>query len=406
MAASAPSAVAAVPAPALRWLWALLMLGIALLAIPMQMDRQARNSYWLVDWVPRAFSSFATESRLEDDIESGDPAEVLRDARKLLERRPVPASHLSFLAMAEARAGNETLASRAIYAAAQREWRDALAQQAITEVALADGQPEIAAKRLYALWAIGDGNLNDDSRLAGLTKAVLADPAAQKHFGQQLVGAVRWNRNFFDWAASALSDESFATTIASAQQAGVRFECVALGKRTKALMAAGKQSLAALAWKGPCAAGQSRGARDFAFYPIEAPAGSGPFDWAYPESGAVDLQFVQDVGETAGPGALQFGNSDPVTRQIAERFVQAAPGPHVAGLRAKMRGTLMTGGVSDPRIQMHVDCLGGDGDSLELARVEAGDGPQGFTVPADCRVVRLALFVQRGEGLIEAAWMR
>lgn len=393
--------------PVSRGLWVLLILGIALAAIPVQMDRQARKSYWIVDWVPQAFSSFAAEARLDDDVETGDPNRVREEARKLLARRPVPASHLSLFAMAEGRAGNEAVAAQAIYVAAQREWRDALSQQAIAEVALANGEPEVAAKRLYALWAITDGNQDDDSRLSQLTQAVLADPVAQKHFGRQLVGAVRWNRNFFDWAARGLPDESFASTIASAQRAGVRFECVPLGKRTRELMGAGKQALAALAWSGPCAAGQSRGARDFAFYPIEAPAGSGPFDWAYPESGVVDLQFVQDVGETGNsPGALQFGNSDPVTRQIAERFVQLAPGRHVAGLRAKMRGTLMTGGVSDPRIQMHVDCPGGDDESMDLTRVEAGDEPQDFVVPAGCTVVRLALFVQRGQGLIETAWVR
>ena len=387
---------------ALRLVWCLCLVLIACLAIPVQLDRQARRNPAFAGWVPAPFRGFAGDVLVREEIAAGAPEVALRDARQLLERRPVPASHLSYLATAEVRAGHLDVASQAIYLAAQREWRDAFAQQAIAEVALANGEPEIAAQRLYALWTVTGGEADNDPQLAKLTNAVLAQPSAQVEFGKQLAGAARWRDSFFEFGVKSLPDDVFVNTLASAQDGQVAFNCKSLGRYSRELMLDGQVALAERAWKGGCGAGQAKGAGDFAFYQIEAPAGSGPYDWVYPDSASTSLQFVADERSAAGRTKLQFINADPVIRLVAQRYVKLVAGTHVAVLRARMTGGLSVGS-SDARLFLRVDCMKPDGGSLMLVRINAGEGDAAFSVPVGCPVQRVALFVQRGEGTIETA---
>lgn len=385
-----------------RLVWGVVLAVIAVLAIPVQLDREARRTTWLASWVPVPFRGFAAEVLVRNEAGSGDGNAVLRDAAELLERRPVPASHLSYLAQAEFRTGNQELGAQAVYLAAQREWRDALAQQTIAQVALANGEPKIAAQRLYALWAITEGNSDDDPRLNELTQAVLAEPEAQVEFGREIGGAVRWNRRFFMWGEEVLPQEAFVTTIANAQAAHASFDCGRLGDYARALYVAGEVDMAARAWKGSCAAGQASGEHDFRFHAIEGAAGSGPFDWVYRGSGAIDLQFMEsDDGRDTW---LQFTNGDPVGRVAAFRFTRLAVGTHMASVNATMNRALAS--ATDVRISMRIDCVNANGETKFATQISSGVGEVAFSVPPGCLAQRLSLIVQRGEGRIKAAYVR
>jgi hypothetical protein len=385
-----------------RLAWVVLLAGIAVLAILVQLDREARRTPWLASWVPVPFRGFAAEVLVRNEVGAGDPKAVLRDAVSLLARRPVPASHLSYLAQAEIRAGNQERGSQAIYLAAQREWRNAFAQQVIAQVALANGEPKIAAQRLYALWAITEGNAGNDAQLNQLTQAVLTEPDAQAEFGREIGGAVRWNRRFFKWGVEALPEQAFVTTIAHAQVAHASFECGRLGDYARALYIAGKVDMAAMAWKGSCGIGQASGEQDFRFHAIEGTAGSGPFDWVYQDTGVIDLQFLQsDDGRETW---LQFANSDPVRRVVAFRFTRLAAGKHMALLDAVMNHALVS--AADARISMRIDCVDANGDMTFATQLPASAEEVAFSVPAGCPAQRLTLIVQRGEGRIKAVYVR
>lgn len=125
-------------------------------------------------------------------VRVADPAVALATARELVRRRPIPAEHLSLLAIAEERSGHREQSVLLIQLAARRGWRDSLAQQAMFEIALAAGDADEAAKRLVAIVLLQSGDDDAQTRVARL----LATPAGRAAFAVHIAARGKVARAF------------------------------------------------------------------------------------------------------------------------------------------------------------------------------------------------------------------
>ena len=123
----------------IRYVWISLMVILALLASGAQLDRQSRRNPMLAPLVPSMFRSFAQARQVISTVRSAEPAEALKAAELLVQRRPIPAEHLSLLAIAKARSGDNANAMLLLQMAAQRGWRDSIAQQSMFGIAFNAG---------------------------------------------------------------------------------------------------------------------------------------------------------------------------------------------------------------------------------------------------------------------------
>ncbi|MBA4353440.1 MAG: hypothetical protein C0409_01990, partial [Novosphingobium sp.] len=129
------------------------MAGIAVCAASAQLDRASRREPALASLVPAPFRSFAQERLTAASVRSEAPDIALSAAKTLVRRRPIPSEHLSMLAIAEERNGDRADSALLIQASARRGWRDAIAQQAMFDIALNAGDRAEASRRLAALWS-------------------------------------------------------------------------------------------------------------------------------------------------------------------------------------------------------------------------------------------------------------
>lgn len=138
----------------------------------------------------------------------------------LIERRPVPAEHLSLLASAQFRAGERDRALITVQLAARRGWRDQSAQLAMAQLALAANDHGEAARRLAAVWALAEES--DDVR--ELAHEVIADPAGQAELARLVAVSPRWLPKILREGPAVLGEDNFNALIAEARSIGANID--------------------------------------------------------------------------------------------------------------------------------------------------------------------------------------
>ena len=224
-----------------RFAWLFVLAALACVVTAVQIDREALRKPQMAAAVPDGLASFAAQQSAAAAVMRGDGAQALDRARRLVRKRPLPAEHLTLLAQAEALAGNETAALRAMEAAAGRGWREPFAQNAMAAAALNSGDKDIAAQRLSALWAIGFAR----ERLGNLTRAMLATADGRAAFAQRLVAPGRWHSNFVTGAIELVPPEHLSDTIVRAREGGANLDCSALKTLALGLEGRARPALAA-----------------------------------------------------------------------------------------------------------------------------------------------------------------
>lgn len=102
----------------------------------------------------------------------------------------MPAEHLTMLSAAQARAGETSAANFTIQLAAQREWREPIAQETVLRNALATGDKAEAARRFTTLFR---RNATSDELLTTLAPQVFdaQGGAGRQTFADELAGGTR-----------------------------------------------------------------------------------------------------------------------------------------------------------------------------------------------------------------------
>lgn len=237
-----------------RIAWWTLLLGVAVVCIGVQLDRQARKTPTLAESVPAPFRSSAQLAVAAFALDAGNPEVALAEAQTLIRRRPLPAEHLRVLAQAQVAAGDVDGGTLTIQYAAQRGWRDPLAQEAMLRLALEAGDTSEAARRYAALFLRPD---TEGALLIELGEPVLgaADSEGRVVLAEIVAGGERWHNQFLRRGAMVLPPDAFADIVRRAAEDGAGFECDLLrsvGERLARRDAAAGAELSELA-RGTCA---------------------------------------------------------------------------------------------------------------------------------------------------------
>ena len=217
-----------------RLLWFALLAAIAVVTTGVQLDRQARKSPALAQTVPEPFRSSAQLQIAAFAQRGDDPELALAEAERLILRRPLPAEHLRVLAQAQFAAGKLDESTLTIQYAAQRGWRDPLAQEAMLRLALEAGDTTEAARRFAALFLRKD---TDDALIEEIGPLVLAQSGGE---GRQTLidivgGGDRWHRQFLRRGARTMPPDAFAEIVVATADAGVRYDCRVLAQAERIL---------------------------------------------------------------------------------------------------------------------------------------------------------------------------
>ncbi|KEO88640.1 hypothetical protein EH31_16930 [Erythrobacter longus] len=217
-----------------RIIWVAALLGIAIVSTAVHLDREARRTASLALYVPEIFRSGAQPRITALAIDSGIPEIGVAQAQKLVRRRPLPARHLRLLAQAQFAAGNNEASALAIQYAAQRGWRDALAQEAMMQIALAAGNRPEAARRYAALFLMRG---TERALLEETGDAVFPEPGGEERmvFAQIVSGGERWHNAFLTRGARVMPPDAFVEIIEISAKDGTQFRCAALRQAQKAI---------------------------------------------------------------------------------------------------------------------------------------------------------------------------
>lgn len=207
-----------------RILWAALMAVIALVVIGVQLDRQSRKTPALAVAVPEVLRSSAQLPIAAYALDGDNPELALSEARRLVARRPLPAEHLRILAQAEFAAGLNEKSALTIQYAAQRGWRDPVAQEAMLRLALGAGDKAEAARRFAALFLRRD---TTDALLEELGPEVLAEPggAGRTTLIEIVGGGERWHNQFLRRGALVMPPDAYVEIVTATTEAGTRYDC-------------------------------------------------------------------------------------------------------------------------------------------------------------------------------------
>lgn len=237
-----------------RIIWFASLGGIALVTSALQLDKQSEFTPTLAPMVPAPLRNFAQTRIAASAAEDADPAAALAEARRLVRRRPVPAEHLTLLAISEAKAGNAEAASIAIQIAGQRGWREPVAQEAVLRLALDAGDKAEAARRYAALFLRAG---TPDALLRELGPAVLdeAGGTGQQTIVDIVAGGERWHERFLQRGPLVMPPAAFAAITAESINRGAQLDCEVLGQSIAALrqrdVTAGAQLAAAASGNCP-----------------------------------------------------------------------------------------------------------------------------------------------------------
>lgn len=219
----------------MRALWIALLVVLACVATGAQLDRASRRQPSLAAFVPGPFRSFAQESLTLAIVRSAEPRVALAEARMLVERSPMPAEHLTLLAIAQERSGDRDSSALLIQRAAQRGWRDPIAQQAMFDIALAAGDAGEASRRYAALWALQE----EQAPLADMSSRLLATAEGREALATTLVAGGNWTRPYLRSVAGN-PDATVVETIGLALRKGAVFDCQTSALLMKALEKQGR----------------------------------------------------------------------------------------------------------------------------------------------------------------------
>lgn len=219
-----------------RLVWAALLLVLAALIAAVQLDREAGRNPALAPLVPEPVRNTAQAQLTMQAIDGADPVAALAAARTLVRRRPVPAEHLTLLAVALAKAGREAEAAATIEQAARRGWREPVAQEAMLGLALDAGDGAETARRFTALFLRQE---TPDALLTALGLEVFsagaAAGAARKTMAEIVAGGTRWHAAFLLRGPQTMPPAAFAEIVNRAAAQEARFDCAGLAAATAAL---------------------------------------------------------------------------------------------------------------------------------------------------------------------------
>lgn len=220
----------------MRIIWFAALLGVAVVSAAVHLDREARRTAALALYVPEIVRSGAQPRITALAIDAGVPEIGIAQAQTLVRRRPLPARHLRLLAQAHFAAGDNEASALAIQYAAQRGWRDALAQEAMMQIALAAGNRPEAARRYAALF-LDRGT--DRALLEETGKAVFAKPGGEERatFAQIVAGGERWHNAFLTRGARVMPPDAFVEIIEISAKDGTQFRCATLRQAHKTIEA-------------------------------------------------------------------------------------------------------------------------------------------------------------------------
>lgn len=210
-----------------RIIWFVALASIATLTAMLQADMQSRKVPALAAVVPEPLRDQAQQQIARAAFAGDNPARALAEAEKLVQRRPVPAEHLTLLAVAQTKAGQTEAGLRTIQIAGRRGWREPVAQEAMLRLALAAGERPEAARRYAALFL---RSATTDGLLTELGPAVLDGPdrSGRDTMVAIVVGAERWHTTFLRRGAKVMPPAAFATIAIDSMSRGVAFDCNAL----------------------------------------------------------------------------------------------------------------------------------------------------------------------------------
>lgn len=236
-----------------RTVWLLALTGLAVMTALLQLDRQAETIPALATLVPEPLRAYSQPLIAARAAERDDPAAALIETQRLIRRRPVPAEHLTLLAVAQTKAGLADQAGLSIQIAGQRGWREPLAQEAVLRLALAAEDKPEAARRYTALFLRA---ATPDTLLSELGPSVLnaSNGDGQRTLVDIISGTNRWNDVFLRRGAKVMPPSAFVDIATQSLARGVRFDCGALAQTVKGLTRSDAQAAERLsnAAKGRC----------------------------------------------------------------------------------------------------------------------------------------------------------
>lgn len=217
-----------------RIAWLAGLAAIAVITVFVQLDRQAEANPALAPLVPQPFRAHAQTFIAAAAAEGKDSANALEEAERLIRRRPVPAEHLTILALAQTKAGQVEQAALSIQIAGQRGWREPISQEAVLRLALAAGDMPEATRRYAAMFL---RKTTPDDLLLELGPQVFGEPgeASRSTMTDILVGAERWYNLFPQRGVRVMPAQAFAEIAQSAIARGVQFDCTQLARTVGAL---------------------------------------------------------------------------------------------------------------------------------------------------------------------------
>lgn len=226
-------------------IWRMALIIIALVTIGLQFDRQTRRTVSIAENVPEMFRSAAQLPVAARALAGDDLDFALAQAERLVQRRPLPAEHLRVLAQAQFGAGQVEESALSIQYAAQRGWRDPLAQESMLRLALEAGNSPEAARRYAALFLRRD---TQDALLEELGAQVLSEAGGE---GRQTLitivgGGDRWHGQFLNRGARVMPPDAFAEIITATIANGTTYDCQLLRRVERPVRARDEASADAL----------------------------------------------------------------------------------------------------------------------------------------------------------------
>lgn len=212
-----------------RIVWTAALAGIAVLTTGLQFDLKARSASQFAAVVPEPLRNYAQVRIVQKALGGQNTDTALAEARKLVERRPLPAEYLTLLAAAQEKAGQREEAARTIQLAGQRGWRDPVAQLAVLRLAVAAGDRPEAARRYAALFLRGE---TPDALIEELGPLVFdgADQSGRDTLVAIVVGGQRWHTTFLRRGARVMPPAVFSAVAIASMDKGATFDCKVLGQ--------------------------------------------------------------------------------------------------------------------------------------------------------------------------------
>lgn len=218
-----------------RIAWLATLAVLALVFAGLQLDRQSRRTSAIAESVPEMFRSSAQFPIAARALKGPEPAIALAEAERLVRRRPLPAEHLRILAQAQIAAGDYNQGTMTIQYAAQRGWRDPLAQESMLRLALTADDKAEAARRYAALFLRRD---TQDSLLLTFGPQILTERGGDGRttLAEIVSGGERWHSQFVNRGSRVLPPDAFAEIIATTIDKGARYDCALLQRAVDAVV--------------------------------------------------------------------------------------------------------------------------------------------------------------------------